>query len=349
MATMVTIDGARGGGQMLRNAVALAAICRRPVRVVNIRGGRPQPGLRPQHLTGVRAVAEVCHAELQGAEIGSTEISLVPGSIAPRGDWRLDVGTAGSVTLILQSLLPALAHAAEASQVTLLGGTDVPFAPPVDYFTHVFAPTLRLLGVDVELRAARRGFYPKGGGEVTASVRPAARVRGITWTERAKVVRVRGRSYSQGLPEHIAERMREAAVRTLGHGSYGKADVELEVVAEGPSTGCGIGVWAETPEGIALGGNALGERGKPAERVGEEAAKMLLRELKGAGAVDSHLADQLLVWLAVADGPSEFTTSQVTEHMSCAAEVALAVAGAHFTFDPGPPVLVRCQPAPRQD
>ncbi len=163
---MITIDGASGGGQILRNAIALAAVRGAPVRVTNIRAQRPKPGLRPQHLLGLRAVAELCCGELQGAEIGSSEISFAPGTLQSRTDWQLDVGTAGSVTLLLQMLLPALAHTPEPSSVTLIGGTDVPFSPPIDYLVRTLLPALRLMGVEAEVQLLQRGFYPKGGGRV---------------------------------------------------------------------------------------------------------------------------------------------------------------------------------------
>ena len=201
---------------MLRNATALAAVTGRPVRVVNIRGGRSQPGLRPQHLLGLRALAEICRGELSGAEIGSTEIALLPGDLRAHTDWRLDVGTAGSVTLLLQSLLPALSHAPAASSLTLIGGTDVPFSPPIDYVLHTLLPALRTMGVEAEVELIRRGFYPKGGGEVHARVRPCEALRGVAWTERARVIRARGRAYSQGLPAHIVPRLSEAATPRNG-------------------------------------------------------------------------------------------------------------------------------------
>ncbi len=349
MPTFTTINAAPGGGQMLRNAVALAAVSGRPVRVTNIRAGRPTPGLRPQHLLGLRAVAEVCQGELTGDALGSAEITFLPQAITHRADWRLDVGTAGSISLLLQSLLPALTHAPGETTLTLIGGTDVPFSPPFDYLNATLLAALRQMGVAVDLELVRRGFYPKGGGEVRAHLRPAARLQGFTPPERRKITRVRGRAFSQSLPEHIAERMRQSASLALGHAGYGRAEIELEVTPSGPSTGCGIALWAETSAGLTLGGNALGERGKPAERVGEEAAKMLLKEIKGEGAVDSHLADQLLVWAALADGPSEFATSRITDHLTAAAHVAQAMVGAQISFDAGPPVRVRCQPTARQE
>lgn len=345
MRLAVTIDGSSGGGQILRNAVALSAVTGRPVRVENIRGARPRPGLRPQHLLAVEAAAEVCGAELHGAGIGSQSVEFRPGAIRSRQDWRLDVGTAGSVTLILQCLLPALAAAREASRVTLIGGTDVPFAPPFDYFAEVFAPAVRQMGVSVSARLVGRGFYPKGGGQVEVEVKPCESLAPIRWVERGSVKRIEGRSYSHGLPAHIAQRMRGAAVEALSDGSYPGAEVELEVRAKGPSVGCGIVLWAECQGGRRLGASALGERGKPAEKVGREVAQALLGELRAGGAVDGHLADQMIVWMAVAGGPSELTTTGITDHIRSAAAVAEALAGAEFRFEDGPPAFVRCTPA----
>jgi RNA 3'-terminal phosphate cyclase (ATP) len=341
MDTPVVIDGATGGGQMLRNAVALSAVTGRPVRVVNIRGGRPRPGLRPQHLAGVRAVAEACGAQLDGGEIGSREISFIPRGIQARHGVRVDVGTAGSIALILQSILPALTHAPEESNLTLIGGTDVPFSPPFEYLQHVLRPALAQLGPVAELELIGRGFYPKGGGEVRARVAPAP-IRPISWMARGRLTVIRGRSYSLGLPEHIATRMRDSARRIVSS-ACPKVEIELEVTPEGRSTGCGIALWAETEAGRALGASALGERGKPAERVGEEAGKALLRELHAKAAVDSHLADQLVVWLALAEGASEFTTSRATDHLANAIAVAEAVAGARFSVEEGEVVRVRAE------
>ena len=343
MTEPIIINGAEGGGQMLRNAVALSAVTGRPVRVANIRGARPRPGLRPQHLMSVRAVSEVCEGTLVGAEIGSREITFHPGEITPRRGWRLDVGTAGSVMLILQSLLPALACAEAGSDMTLVGGTDVPFAPPFDYFDQVFLPALSELGPRVAMQLVRRGFYPKGGGEVRATVEPAT-VRSFSWCQRGPVTRMVGRCYSQGLPSHIAERMRDSAINVLRGSGY-RPEVELEVIERGPSEGCGIVLWAECEGGRRLDGSALGRRGRRAEEVGREAAHALLAELAGDWAIETHLADQLIVWMALADGPSEFTTAMLTDHVRNAVIVAEAIAGARFTLEEGRPARVKCEPA----
>lgn len=166
----------------------------------------------------------------------------------------------------------------------------------------------------------------------------------VSWRERGAPKSLRGRSYSLGLPGHIAERMREAAMEVLREAECGEAEIELEVVERGRSEGCGIALWAECEGGRRLGGSALGRRGKRAEEVGREAAEGLLAELEGGGAVDSHLADQLVVWLALARGRSEFTTSRVTEHLRLAAKVAEAMVGCRFVIEEGRPARVVCEP-----
>lgn len=340
----IIIDSSAGGGQILRNAVALSAVSGRPVRVTNIRGARPQPGLRPQHLMAVRATAAACQARLIGAEIGSREIEFWPGKVEAAVGRRLDVGTAGSLTLVLQCLLPALAHAPAESSPTLIGGTDVPFAPPFDYFQQVFCPALAELGVRVDARLIMRGCYPKGGGEVQVRISPSATIQPISWVERGRVERVRGLSFSLGLPGHIAQRMRDSALSVLAVAGYREAEVDLEVVASGRSEGCGITLWAECENGRRFGGSALGRRGRRAEQVGEEAARALVAELDGVAAVDTHLADQLMVWLALARGPSEFTTARTTDHLRSAAQVAESLLGARIQIEAGPPTRVLCRP-----
>jgi RNA 3'-terminal phosphate cyclase (ATP) len=342
MAEPVGIDGAAGGGQMLRNAVALSAVTGRPVRVVNIRGARPQPGLRPQHLLALKTAAHICEARLLGAEIGSREIEFWPRAIRTT-ERRLDVGTAGSVMLVLQCVLPALSHAPASSALTLIGGTDVPFAPPFDYFDQVFLPALRDLGPGVSAVCAARGFYPKGGGEVRVRVDPSPAIGPITWRNRSPVVRIRGIACSLGLPDHIARRMRVAAANRLIEGGYRGVEIKLEVGEKGRSEGCGIVLWAECEGGRRLGASALGRRGKRAEEVGEEAAQQLLDELASGGAMDSHLADQMIVWMALADGPSELTTSRVTDHARSAIAVAEALTEARFEIQEAQPVLISCR------
>ena len=221
----------------------------------------------------------------------------------------------------------------------------MPFAPPFVYLRVVCAPALAVVGRRVEVWVERRGFYPRGGGEIEVVVGASPGLAPASWTERGAPKTLRGRSYSLGLPGHIAERMREAAVGVLRGAGCGEAEIEVEVVERGRSEGCGIALWAECDGDRRLGGSALGRRGKRAEEVGREAAEALLAELEGGGAVDSHLADQLVVWLALARGRSEFTTSRVTEHLRLAAEVAEAMVGCRVAIEEGRPARVRCEPS----
>ena len=343
MADLVVIDGSSGGGQMLRNAVALSAVSGRPVRVESIRGARPRPGLRPQHLMAVKAAAHACSGRLIGAEIGSREIELHPRELQAPGQWAVDVGTAGSLMLVPQCVLPALACAGAESRMTLIGGTDVPFAPPFDYFQEVFLPALAEMGLRVEARLVRRGFYPKGGGEVEVAVAPAGAIRSVSWCERGAVIRIAGGAYSLGLPGHIVERMRDAARGALARARHGEAEIESEILPRGRSEGCGIVLWAECEGGRRIGASALGRRGKRAEEVGEEGARALAEELEAGGAVDCRLADQMIVWMAIADGASELTTSRITDHIRSAAQVAEAVVGARFVLEEGAPTRVKCE------
>jgi RNA 3'-phosphate cyclase len=339
---MIVIDGAQGGGQILRTALSYSALSGRPVRVVNIRGARPKPGLRPQHLLAVNAAAELCGARVAGAEPGSTEIEFTPGAIAPPSQWRLDVGTAGSVMLILQALLPCLALGQVAVNLTLTGGTNNPFAPTYEYLRHVLVPTLETMGFRVEAELVSRGFYPRGGGEIQVHTQPAGRIRSITRRERGELRRVWGISYSSNLPEHIVERMARACRDQLRRAGMDCDEFALDTGRRAASPGCGIIAFAEFDGGV-IAGDALGERGKPAEKVGTEAAEALLRELRSGAPVDTHLGDQMVPWVALADGESAYVAARRSDHLVSAVAVAQQVIGAQFELKGAEPVEVRCR------
>ena len=346
---MIIIDGSEGGGQIMRTSLALSALSGKSVRVVNIRGARPKPGLQPQHLLGVKSLAEVCGAQLTGAELGSVEVEFVPGPLRAREHWRLDIGTAGSTTLLLQSLLPCLAMAPQPSSLTLTGGTNNPFAPPADYFQHLFLPALKQMGVNAELQIIKRGFYPKGGGEVQVTVSPTNDLRLIEWTERGDLQRIWGISYSRNLPPHIAQRMAKAAVEVVGQvGNLPPPDIALETEGESPGPGCGIILFADFANGMRLGADALGARGKRAEAVGVEAGLALLEEIRSSAPVDRHLGDQLVVWVALTKGPSCYLASRLTNHLRSVIEVTQTILGCEFTLEGEAPVMVTCSGRPTQ-
>ncbi len=315
----VQIDGSHGegGGQVLRTSLALAALTGRPLEISHIRAGRRKPGLRPQHLTAVRAAAAVCAAELTGDLLGSQRLLFRPTAPPAGGEYRLDVreaaqgGSAGSAMLIAQTVLLPLALAAAPSQVTLLGGTHVPWSPPFHYLRDVFLPAVGHLGVQAEAELRNWGWYPAGGGEVTLTVHPAGELRGLDWHTRGALSRVTGVAAVTNLPAHIPQRMASRANSLLR-----SADLPGQVQPlreRGPAAGAGIFLTAEY-EGGPAGFSALGERGKPSEAVAEEACEALLRHHESGAAVDPHLADQLILPLALAAGDSTLTVSQITQH-----------------------------------
>ncbi len=312
---MIEIDGSHGegGGQLLRMAVALSAVTHTPVSVRRIRAGRPNPGLAAQHVTALRAVAELASAEVAGVEMGSAEMTFTPGDLVG-GDHAFDVGTAGSVTLVLQSCLPVAFAAKESTHLRIVGGTDVKWAPPLDTFAKVFLPWVRRMGGQADLLSHRRGYYPRGGGEVELSIQPTAAWSPIRLSEPGAVERVRGIAHIANLSDDVARRMKEAAVRRL----HGLPDVKIEERVYPGEDAVGQGgalvLWAER-EHTLLGADALAERGKSAERVGEEAAEKLEAEVLSGATVDVYSADQILPYVALADGPSSFLVREVSNHL----------------------------------
>lgn len=307
---MLEIDGSygEGGGQILRSAVALSALTGEELRISNIRGKRDRPGLAAQHLAAVRGVASLCDADLSHAEVGSTELAFSPGKVRG-GSHRIDVGTAGSVTLVLQACLLASMNAGKGTELEVTGGTNVRMSPPVDYYSQVLLPLLSGMDVDVRLELLQRGFYPRGGGKVKATLTPS-RPRPLVLEERGPPVEMGGTAFTQDLPDHVAERMGHAVRKKF----LGK---ELRIRTEhtsGASPGAGIALYAQFKNTV-LGADALGERGVPSEKVGEDAALRLQEELDGPGTLDVHAADQLVAYMALADGPSSFIVREVTEHL----------------------------------
>ena len=307
---MLYLDGSfgEGGGQIVRTSLSLAALLTQPVRLSNIRAGRPKPGLRPQHLTVVEALARLTRAEVTGAELHSQQLTFRPrGTVA--GNYLFDVaaktGSAGSVTLIAQALLPPLLRAARPSTLVLKGGTHVPWSPPAHYLLQVFLPALTEMGARVEMSLGRWGWYPRGGGEISLTIEPAARLAPVRWTAPPPVSRFEALSAASGVPAHVPARQAHRLKERLG------ADFRVtEVLAASRDPGSFVFIW-----GPGGGFGALGARGKPAERVADEAADAFLDYAGHKAALDRHLADQIVLYLALAEGPSSFTVEEVTSHL----------------------------------
>ena len=316
----ILIDGSfgEGGGQILRYSLAIASIMRRPVKIINIRVKRSNPGLQRQHLTAIRALAELTRARVYGAEIGSTEVSFEPTGIF-HGKFNLDIGTAGSITLVLQSILPVIAFADSSVTVELKGGTDVPWSPTFDYFKNVMLYHLRNLGYEIELKLLRRGHYPRGGGHVILEVNdPPKGFKPIELIERGKILRIKGNSHCVRLPRHVAERQANSAIARL-KGLEMDIDIDISIehypVNKDPhlGPGSGIAIWAET-EKSRIGADSIGARDKRAEEVGHEAASKLIEDLMTGAGLDRHASDMIIPYLVFSNGISEITGAQLTMH-----------------------------------
>ena len=314
---MLEIDGSHGegGGQLLRTAVALAAITGRAIRVRGIRARRDQPGLAPQHLAAVRAVAALAAGRTTGLELRSDTLEFHPGGIAG-GSHRFDVGTAGSVTLVMQALLPVMLAGGKPCAATVVGGTDVRAAPPLDYFREVLLPLLGRMGADARLAVRRRGYYPRGGGEVAVAVLPAKDIRPLDAGTAGALERIAGVAHVANLPEHIATRMRSSALDRLDR----PVRAEIAVRALGPDEATGQGgaivAWASTEHTI-VGAGRVAERGVRAETLGAAVGDELAADLGAGATLDVHAADQLLVYLALARGGS-FATRSLSSHAQTA-------------------------------
>ena len=312
---MIEIDGSygEGGGQILRTALALSAIQRRPFTIYHIRSKRRNPGLQAQHLEAVKALARITEAETEGVGFGSQKITFVPKKIVP-GNYEFEVRTAGSVTLLLQAVFLPLCLAEGTSRLTLVGGTHVPWSPPFHYFSEVLLPTLRSMGISVDPAIEKWGFYPRGGGKINLKIVPVVELKSISLVDRGSLKKVHGLSAISNLPKHVAERQKEQALKRIQKEL--KIDVEIAILYDALSNGQGSFLFLLTEyERTIAGFSSLGARGKPAEKVADEAVDSLKDYMESDGCVDSHLADQLAPFMALANGNSSFTTTQMTDHL----------------------------------
>lgn len=309
---MIEIDGSEGGGQMLRTALSLSVLTDTPFTIDHIRGERPDPGLKRQHLECVNVMEQLSNADVRGDRIDSSSIVFEPGEFEPQ-DVSIDIRTAGSVSLLFQTVMPLCYVADESFTVKAVGGTDVKWAPPVDYLRKIALPLLDEFGADCGLKVGRRGFYPEGGGQASLTVRPADEEAGFI-TERGELQRIGGVSIaSQHLRDSsVAERQRSEARKVIKDELPSEElDIETRYV-QSKSPGSSIILIAEFAR-TRIAGTCLGERGKRSEAVGREAAEGLLGTYRSLGAVDPYMADQVVPYLGICGG--KVSIPGMTDHV----------------------------------
>ena len=317
---MLHLDGAagEGGGQILRTALTLSMCTGRGFRITDIRARRSRPGLQPQHLAAVRAAAALCNAQVQGDHLGAEQLVFEPGPVRA-GSYRFDIGTAGSTGLLLQTVLPALQSAAGPSQITVIGGTHNPQAPPFEFLAEAFLPLVARLGARVSLEMIRAGFYPVGGGEVRAQVEPGPRLSYLELVERGRLLQVYARSLLANLPEHIGQRELNVLAHELGLGEDAQALINLSGV-RGAGNAVIVGVQSEAVTEVFT---ALGRRGLPAEAVAGAAAQQAKAYLALTAPVGEHLGDQLLLPLSLGNG-GRYRCTTCSSHMRTNSDVVHA-------------------------
>ncbi|MDN3514262.1 MAG: RNA 3'-terminal phosphate cyclase [Candidatus Brocadia sp.] len=310
---IVKIDGSfgEGGGQILRTALSLSAITKRPFEIYNIRGNRKIPGLSHQHLQAVNATALICNAEVVGNQLRSTGLTFYPGEIQA-GTYHLDIGTAGSVSLVLQTIFYPLSLTNKPSSITIIGGTHVSHSPCIDYLMHQWLYFLKRIGFDAEIKILRAGYYPRGGGEVLIKINPARPQHPLKIENRGKLIQVMGISTVSNLDITIAQRQ-----QTQARKRFLERKIPHEIsMGETPAVGKGtmlllVGKF----EHSRCCYFSLGAIGKRAETVADEACNEFFSFLETNGVIDEHLADQLIIPFAITKGASQFTTPGVTQHL----------------------------------
>jgi RNA 3'-phosphate cyclase len=343
---MIEIDGSmgEGGGQVLRSALTLSILSSQPFSIQNIRRSRQKPGLMAQHLKAVDAAAAISRASVVGAHMGSTTLEFHPGEIRS-GRYQLDIGTAGATSLVLQTIALPLSLASSASSVIITGGTHVPWSPSYHYLDSQWCYWLSRMGFDLSLKLDQAGFYPQGGGRISCVIRPAHQIQPLQLAQRGDLVRLSGISAVAELEQSIADRQKRQALGRLNK-RFPALLIKTARLPARLSKGTFLMILAEYSVGRACY-CALGERGKPAERVADECVDAMEAFLETDAAIDQYLADQLLIPLSLAHSPSQVYTTQVTQHLLTNAEVIRRFLPVHIDIQgiPGNPGVINITPA----
>lgn len=315
---MIYVDGAQrsGSGTIVRYAVGLAALLGEELRLTNIRARRDKPGLRPQHLKAIEAVREICQGMLMGGEVGSGEITFKPGKAMSGGDYEWDIGTAGSTTMLAMTVLPPACFAPKASSFRITGGLFQDFAPSAYHMQHVLFPILAKMGIRAELAIIRPGYIPKGEGIIEVKViPPGEKIRPLKLPEQGKLVKIEGIALSSHLRERkVSQRMAQKCSETLRARGY---DAQIEAIYDDTAlqAGAALAFYAQTDTGCIIGADMAGQPRRSSEEIARYVAKTLLEDLSTGATVDRYLADQLILYTALAQGQSEYRIPRMTEHV----------------------------------
>jgi RNA 3'-terminal phosphate cyclase (ATP) len=333
---MLTIDGSRysGSGTIVRQAVAFSALTGQPIHMVNARAKRDKPGLRPQHIRVIEAIAELVNGRAEGLTPGSQEFTFRPGSLKIGRQYHWDIGSAGSTTMLALGVLPVLAFAGSPVTVELRGGLFQDFAPSAFHLQHVLLPLVRNMGLRAELEIARPGYVPRGGGILRLVMSPLTQpFRAVTKEETGPVTRVWGIALSSHLEERqVSRRMAESAQDVLCESGY-QADMEIRHDTESPQRGAALALFADEGEAVRLGADQAGALRRSAESIGKHVAKQLLEELASGATLDRFAADQVIPFAALAEGQSRFIIPVVTDHVLTSAWLAKEFLNARVDID----------------
>lgn len=317
-----------GGGQILRTALSLGALFKEEVVLKKIRENRPKKGLMPQHLAAIKLLQKITNAEIKGAKLFSRELHFKPGKLQG-GEYNVNIGTAGSITLLIQTILLPVIYAEEDFTLRAIGGTDVPFSPPANFLKEVFFPVLNKVGAKLNLEILARGYYPKGLGRILfKSYKAKLPLKRIKILEKGNFEKIKIFSHASGMPKDVVDEQVRGARRFLEREGFSEIEEEKEYYS-GESFGSGTEVIAYF-ENVRFGGSSLYRKGVPAFNIGQEAAQRLIAEIKRNAACDFHLADQLIPFMALAKGKSEIVTTKLTNHCITNIRICEMLLGVEF-------------------
>ncbi len=319
---MIKIDGSfgEGGGQIIRTSLSLSILTSQTIEIFNIRAKRKKPGLQAQHLAAVKAAEKISQAKVSGAKIGSQILRFEPQKIKS-GKYEFDIGTAASTTLVAQTILPPLIFAKQPSEILIIGGTHNPLAPSFHYFSEVFLPMIKKIGIKIEAKLEKYGFYPRGGGRIRLFLEPTQKLEPKYFLKRGEILEISGLSIVANLPLEIAERQKQSLIKHLSDlflscQEYQNNQLVKTAVARVQTLSPGTFVFLKAKFSNVLAGfSSLGEYGKPAEKVGQEAVGQFIKYYQSNKCLDYYLADQIVLYLAISKKSFAFTISEITNHL----------------------------------